>query len=423
MRLLQPKLFLLLVLPLSIFLTFNKHSKDKAHSYHGVIWADAAGYYVYLPMWFIYGNDASTFPNRIPEQTGNGFHVDSVNNKIITKYYCGSAILMTPFFLISHGLASPLGYNPDGFSEIYSYGLYFSGIIYCCLGMFFLTLFLQKHFNPSLSISTVFLLFISTNLYYYSIDAPGMSHVYSFFLFSVFLYSTQQLLQSKKRIWYILFSLSFVLAVLTRPTNALIISFPFFYENGKFLLQLKYLLKEKNSFIIALIVSILCVFPQLAYFKETSGDYFSYLYGDETFSNLSHPYIFETWFSTNNGLFIYAPVLLLALIGIVIMIREKEGMGFYLLFLFLLISYLFASWWNWWFGCSLGARNFIEFYTLFSIPMVYTIREAWKKSVTKYILIVFSAMCSIIYFSIEYYYDGCFYGGTWDFESYLKLLQ
>jgi hypothetical protein len=422
MRAIQPKLFLLLLLPLCIFLTFNKHSKDKAHSYHGVIWADAAGYYVHLPVWFIYGNNASAFPAGISEQTGNGFYADSLSNRIITKYYCGSAILMSPFFLASHALAGISGFEADGFSKIYSYGLYLAGIVYCCLGLFFLSLFLQKHFSSGISAGTAFLLFISTNLYYYAIDSPAMSHVYSFFLFSLFLYSTQRLLVSEKRVWYMLFVLSFVLAALTRPTNALIILFPLFYENGLFIKRTKILLKERQSVALSLLAGVICIIPQLLYFKKTSGSYLAYSYGNETFSNLGHPYLLETWFSPNNGLFIYAPVLLLSIIGMVLMIRRKERMGYYFLAGFLLISYLFASWWNWWFGCSLGARSFVEFYVLLSFPMAVAIQSAWKKPFARYLTLAFIVACSWMYFSIEYYYDGCFYGGTWDWATWLKQL-
>lgn len=423
MKFIQPKLFLYLLFPLCIFLTFNKHSRDKEHSYHGVIWADAAGYYVHLPIWFLYGNEASAFPKNIGTETGNGFYADSTRNKIITKYYCGSALLMSPFFIISHALARPLGYEPDGFSKIYSYGLYFSGIVYCCLGLFFLSLFLQKHFSSAISVGTSFLLFASTNLYYYSIDMPAMSHVYSFFLFSLFLYSTQQLLFSGKRIYYITFAVSFALAVITRPTNGLIILFPLFYENGMFLSRIKVLLNDKISSGIALLLAVLVILPQLIYLKETSGSAFSYSYSGESFSNWKRPYLLETWFSTNNGLFLYAPVLLLALAGIFMMIRAKERLGIYLLITFLVISYLFASWWNWWFGCSLGARSFVEYYVLLSIPMAYCIRALLRNKWPAIFLFVFATLCVVMYFKIEYYYDGCFYGGTWDVHSYLKLFR
>ena len=131
----------------------------------------------------------------------------------------------------------------------------------------------------------------------------------------------------------------------------------------------------------------------------------------------------ETWFSPNNGLFIYAPVLILFLIGLVLMIRQGNKMGYFYLFLFAIISYLFASWWNWWFGCSLGARSFVEFYAFFSFPIAYFLQWAWKNPSMRMVSLVFIAMCGFIYFDIEYYYDGCFYGSTWDWQSYLNLLK
>ncbi|MCE3280516.1 MAG: hypothetical protein K0S44_2707 [Bacteroidetes bacterium] len=423
MKFIQPKLFLIFLLPLCIFLTFNKHAKDGAYSYHGVIWADAAGYYIHLPIWFIHGNNADAFPEGISEKTGQGFHLNDVNNKIITKYYCGTAILISPFFFLSHALATPLGFEPDGFSKIYSYGIYFSGIVYCCMGLYFLSLFLLRHFSSSISVGIPFLLFCSTNLYYYSIDSPGMSHVYSFFLFTVFLYSVQQLLDSENILFYISLIVSFALAVITRPTNGLIFFFPFFYENGKFLTRFGILIKQKLRIIVAMVLGFLCILPQLLYFKNSSGSYFINSYHKETFINFLHPFILETWFSTNNGLFLYAPILLLAIAGIFLMMRQRNRFGYYLLFTFLLISYLFASWWNWWFGCALGARSFVEFYVLLSIPMAYLMREALQNKVASCLFFIFSVFCICFYMNIEYYYDGCFYGGTWDFQSFIKLLQ
>ena len=37
---------------ITLFLTFNKHSKSGYYNYHSEIWADKAGYYVYLPAVF-----------------------------------------------------------------------------------------------------------------------------------------------------------------------------------------------------------------------------------------------------------------------------------------------------------------------------------------------------------------------------------
>ncbi|CAN5430011.1 hypothetical protein BH10BAC1_BH10BAC1_17100 [soil metagenome] len=410
---------------LCIFLTFNKHSKDKKETYHGVIWADAAGYYVYNPMWFIYGNNAAAFPNSIIEKTGNGFKFDETNNKVITKSPCGVAILQAPFFFASHCLAEPLGYNADGFSRIYSLGLFISGVFYCCLGLFFLSTFLSRHFSKSISIIAPLLFLAGTNLFYYSIDAPSMSHVYSFFLFSVILYLTPKITAKVDLKEYLLFYACVVLAVMARPTNILILLFPLFYminSKKELIERMKFFFKNKVTIAIALLTCCLIAIPQLLYWHSTTGKFISYSYGTETFHFLK-PHLLETWFSTNNGLFTYSPLLLLSVIGIVLLIKHKNWSGYLYAGLFLLTSYVFASWWNWWFGCSFGARSFVEYYTVLIIPFCYLMEQSMKNRYSRIAFFLAVGFCCYLNLDMEYYYDGCFYGGAWDFTTYLKLLN
>ena len=422
----KEKYFFVLLFLLCVFLTFNKHSKDKENTYHGVIWADAAGYYVYQPMWFIYGNHASNFPDSIEVKTGSGFQLDFVNNKVNTKYYCGTAILETPFFLISHALAKPFGFEPDGFSKIYSFGLFFSGIFYCCMGLFLLSKFLKRHFSSFISVATPLLFLAGSNLYYYTIDSPGMSHVYSFFLFCSIIYLTPLLLSKPNFKYYILFFCCLVLAALTRPTNILIGLFPLFYSiknKNDFFDRIHYLIKNKMLLLLSALLSLLIAIPQLIYWYSKTGNFITYSYGNETFSFWKSPKFLEVWFSTNNGLFTYTPLIAICLIGIVLMIKQKEWLGFYAGILFLIISYIFASWWNWWFGCAFGARSFVEYYAIFCIPLAYLLESTLKHKYYRYILILAIAFCCYLNMDMEYYYDGCFYGDTWDMKSYLKLLK
>ncbi len=423
---LKPKIFLLLLLPICLFLTFNKHSKDKANSYHGVIWSDAAGYYVYNPIWFIYGNDASAFPDSIETQTGNGFSLDEQNNKVITKYPSGVAILQTPFFLTAHILAEPLGYKADGFSRIYSFGLFFAGIVYCCLGLFFLSKYLSRYIPTGIAIIAPLLFLAGTNLFYYSIDAPGMSHVYSFFLFSLIIYLSPIITSQSTPKYYLLFFACLFLVVLTRPTNILIGLFPlFFHLNNKIEIidRLKFMLKQKVALLLSIFLALVFLLPQLLYWKSTTGNFVSYSYGNEGFDFLTSPKLLEVWFAAKNGLFIYSPLIVLSIIGIALLIKDKRLSGYFFAVLFILISYIFASWWCWWFGCSFGARSFVEYYAVLIIPFCYLIKKTIENKYTRILVFVAIGVCCYLNLDMEYYYDGCFYGDTWDFASYFKLLN
>jgi len=426
MQLLKPKIFLLFILPLTIFLSFNKHSKDKSNSYHGVIWADAAGYYIYQPMWFIYGNNPALLPDSVQENCGNGFQLDFINNKIITKYSCGVSLLQTPFFLIAHALSQPLGFKSDGFSKIYSFAIYFSGVFFCCMGLFLLSHFLLRHFSPLVSILAPLLFFAASNLYYYSIDAPGMSHIYSFFLFCCILYLSPFIISKSNFSYLFLFFSSLMLVIITRPTNILIGLFPLLYnikDKNDFFLRLKYLYSNKLFITIAAAASLIFSVPQLLYWYNNTGHLFSYSYGNESFVFWDSPKIMEVWFSTNNGLFLYTPIIIASLAGVFLMIKNKLLDGYFIGFLFLIITYIFASWWNWWFGCAFGARSYVEYYSIFIISFAYLLERALQNKIYRYAIIIFIAFCCYLNMDIEYYYDGCFHGGTWDLATYLKLLN
>jgi hypothetical protein len=96
--------FLTFILGFFIFLSLNRHSKSGIQNYHSEIWADKAGYYIYLPAFFIYNFQVDGLPAEIDKKTGNGFIVR--DGKIITKYTYGVALLQAPFFITCQNFAT-----------------------------------------------------------------------------------------------------------------------------------------------------------------------------------------------------------------------------------------------------------------------------------------------------------------------------
>ena len=88
----------ILITTLLALLISNRHHKSGTFNWMTPLWADQAGYYVYLPGLFIYHFDAKSFPEKIEEKTGLGFSLDLEKNKVISRYTCGTAILQAPFF-------------------------------------------------------------------------------------------------------------------------------------------------------------------------------------------------------------------------------------------------------------------------------------------------------------------------------------
>lgn len=411
-----------------LFLTFNKHSKSGYYNYHSEIWADKAGYYVYLPAAILYDFDANNFPDSIDFKTGNGFQLDPSSGKVITKYTYGVALMQLPFFCLANISATAFDYEKSGFSPIYHWSINVAAIFYLTLGLLFLYQFLIVRFSRLISLFTVLSIFFATNLYYYAIDDTGMSHVYSFSLFCIFLFFIQKTnyLKHPKVDESIIFGFLVGLIILIRPTNLLfLVAFLFLdhTNNKEILLRVKRLVHPKR--LVPMVLAAFCIIlPQLIYWQYTKGSVLTYSYGNEGF-NWLNPQLLKSWFSPDNGLFLYSPFYFLIIASMLVMAKNKKKNGLLVLILFLLISYVFSSWWSWNFGCSFGGRSYVEYLAIFSLPLAYLFNEIGKLNKMKRISFsVLVIVCTAFNLKMIYSYDGCFYSKSeWDWKSYIELLE
>ena len=146
----------------------------------------------------------------------------------------------------------------------------------------------------------------------------------------------------------------------------------------------------------------------------------SYMY--ESFSNWKHPLVSLVLFSPNNGLFPYTPIFIFILIGIFYMIVKKNRIGYILLIAFILMIYILSSWWAVEFGCSYGARNFVEYYAILCLPLAYLIKNINNKY---FKICVFGIIFFLIIINLKiiYSYDECFFGkNNWDWNEYFSLI-
>jgi hypothetical protein len=413
---------------ITLFLTFNRHSKSGYFNYHSEIWADKAGYYVYLPAAFKFNFNPDNFPDSIDANTGNGFTLDEINGKVITKYTYGVALMQSPFFCLAEILAEPLNFEKNGFSPIYHWSINVASVFYLVLGLLFLYKFLSTRFGKRSSLLAILSMFLATNLYYYSIIETGMSHIYSFSLFCIFLYFLQITNYLKKHGYWksLILGLLIGLIILIRPTNILFLSTFFFLDiNDKtdIFSRIKRLIPYKT--LIPTIIGVLVIIlPQFLYWNYTSGSLINYSYDNEGF-NWLNPKFLNTWFSPNNGLFLYTPFYFLIIVALFLMIKNKKVNGIFVLILFLTISYTFSSWWMWSFGCSFGSRSYVEYLSVFSIPIAYAFHEIRKLKTIKIIYFTIMVLVLIAFnLKMTYSYDGCFYGkNAWDWDTYLELIE
>ncbi|MBC8316168.1 MAG: hypothetical protein ISR57_03800 [Bacteroidales bacterium] len=417
------RIFFFLLFILTIILSFNYHHGKGYFNHRSEIYADKAGYYCYLPAALFFRFDPDLFPDSIVEKTGYGFVPNTDYGKVFIKYTYGVSLLVSPFFFATHFLSLTFDIPEEGgFSPWYHKMVNIAAAVYLILGLMLLRHVLALYFKPAIQYILILVVYLGTNLFFYTIVDSLMSHVYSFFLFALFLFALNRFLKKQYFGWFILLSFAGSLAMLIRPTNVILFSLFFFWDvrfGREIVDRIRLFFKPIHS--VSLIVILFLVFlPQMLYWKYAWGSYFFYSYGQEGFNQWLQPYLLEVWFAPLNGVFLYSPVVILMVIGMFYMIWKRIPNGILILILFFTISYLFASWDTWYFGCSFGYRAFIEFYVLLLFPLGYLIRAVFDKK--QWILITGLLVMMVLFgfytFTLSLSYPGCYRGSTWDFTGY-----
>lgn len=420
----------ILWLVLGIFLVFfalNRHARSDRFNYHSEIWADKAGYQIYLSA-FEYGWDARNLPDTsMASKTGYGFFTDFESGAFITKYTYGTALAQLPFYLIGRAFESGDEMYP-GFSVTQNRMISVAAAVYLLIGLLFLYGFLRSYHSPTTVFWVLITLLFGTNLLYYGSHETGMSHVYSFAVFAgLLLFVKRRSFFANERFWeFLIYGLLSGWIVMLRQSNAL---FPILiiFLNASTWTEMKSrfgrMLKLKNLLWI-LLGGLIMLIPQVLYWNYAFESMVAYSYGEEGF-NWFHPRIIKSFFDPYNGLFIYMPIFALLIFWMIQMGRRQVQNGRLVLLSFVLLSYVFSCWWAWWFGCAFGQRSYVEYFTLLSIPLAYGIAQLKLMSSTKRIaiiaiMVICCAYTSKMAMSIDYCFEG---SKNWDWQAYELLLK
>lgn len=374
-----------------------------------IIGTDSDGYYMYLPGTFIY-NGFKDIPLRTPEY----FHKSPKTGQWYSKYTYGVALMELPFFLLAHLLALLIpGIEADGYNVLYRIAIQFAALLYAFLGLILINRLLKEQYSRKIRVGVLMALFFGTNLLHYTIVEPGMSHVYSFFLCALlyFLYHHQ-----KPMVWIGLCSL---LLVFIRPTNLFLVLLFLVLYPGR--------IRQAFTFKPILLTGLftLPLFGiQLYYWKIMSGDWTFYSYNEEpSFIHYASPKMFKVLFDVQNGWFVYSPILIFPFIGMLQKIRSGYKDELKLVFFFLVMTYIFGSWWAWWFGGAFGHRCYVDFYPLLAFPFAYFLKRLSSNKQLFNSVLVF--MVLFIFYSIRMTvkYSPPWDGADWNWSVWLYVFE
>ncbi len=387
---------------------------------NGVIIHDINYYYSYLPAAFIEHDPALKFLDDTSRNfAGRYWHLDAPNGGHVFKMSMGMSYLYSPFFFAGHA-AAVLKHKPaDGFSRPYQFFMSFSGLFYMLCGLWLLRKILLNYFSEFVCASTLLILGMGTNLFFYSVQEGPMTHAPNFFLFSLILHLTIRWHQETTWGRSILLGLALGVATLIRPTNILIGFMPLLYNTYSITsarAKWQWMLNFKTQLLIIAVGILLPWIPQLLYWKLVTDHWFFYSYINESFF-FTNPHIFDTLFSFRKGLFIYTPLMFLAFCGLFLLKKRLPQFGLALWIFTILNIYVVSSWWCWWYGGSFGLRAYIEMFALWALPLAVILEKtlASPKLIKWGALSLISLFILLNIFQSMQYWNGAIH---WDGMNY-----
>ncbi len=273
---------------------------------------------------------------------------------------------------------------------------------------------------------TVLSVFLGTNLFHYATKEMGMSHVYSFFLFTVLLFYLPKYFKKPDFINSVVMGIVMGWIFLIRPTNFILFFLLLLYDvysSDQLKERIKFFIHHYSSVLIMMSAGFIMLIPQFMYWKEMTGHWIYYSYTEEGFKYWNKPKILAVLFDVQNGLLLYSPLVILMLFGIFYGLKVKKFHSPAMLLIFVVATYIFASWWAWWFGGAFGHRSYVEYYAILAIPLAGLIQKIFssRKKIVRIsfqflliALMVYSVRLSYLYTSIGGPWDGADWRWNWD---------
>lgn len=378
-----------------------------------------------MPAIFVYGDLHLNYIDQDPD-----FFKDKIwyykieNNAKLIKHPMGISVALTPFFLIGHLAAKITGAPQDGYSMPYQNAVNIGVLVYLFIGLYFLRKLLLHFFSDMITALTLAVTVIATNLLWYSSFEGLMPHAISFSCWCVCMYTFFRWIDTGMRKYIFVFAVAFGLITLIRPLSLVGLLYFIIYAS----IHLKgfksfiALLRERLvQVIIAALISIAIGSLQLMYWKYATGHWFYDVYIDEHFI-FDSPQMLLFLFSFRKGLFIYTPILLFAVIGMVRIYKTERAIFYATLITLLITIYILSSWWAWSYGICWGMRPMIDYYSLLSIPMAagFTVFFSGKKIAAYIAGTLIALLTALNLFQTWQYKNGLIHYDDMTRQAYFK---
>ena len=374
------------------------------------VWSDSEGYYVYLPGLFNVGL------HHLPAGT---LGQQNAVGEYYTKYTCGVALAEAPLFLVARTMADVQGLDrSDIFHPLYIWAVVATGWLVAGLGLFLLQRALrERSFAEPVVALTIVGTLLGTNLFHYVVREPGMSHVYSFALLAMVALLTPRFYAKPTALRAALLGAVLGWLILIRPTVVLglpVVVFFDVYSVATWRARLQFWRRHWTYLALATVIGAMFLVPQLLYWRTMLGQWVKYSYAGEGFPYWNRPKIPAVLFDSQNGLFTYSPLVLLSVAGLWLGWRDRRVQAPPLALTFGLITWVFASWWAWWFGGAFGHRCYVEYYALLAFPLALVFERVLRLGLVPARALALGGIAFLIFYAVRLDFLYASQGRPWD---------
>lgn len=342
---------------------------------------DTVAYYSWLRSAMIDGN-----LNVGDEFTHYGYGAErgtTITGYTYNEWAVGSAVLWSPFFMTAHGLshlvrALGLPAATDGYAAQYVWAISLASAVYAFTSVLLTYRLCREYFTLSISVLATAAIWLSSSLVFYMYSHPAMSHANDASTYALLVFTWYK--TRHQQAWHgaALRGAAAGLCALIRQMNAVFV----FFVLGELAIsgiqawqRTRRVIEIRRAFLNIVLFSLawwLVYSLQVIVWRIVFGHWIvlnPYAEGAGVGFDWLHPHLLSVLFSTNRGLFVWTPLMLLAVLGWLPLWRKERRLTALVVLNFALQLYIVASWGDWSGSAAFGQRFFTNIVPAFTLGL------------------------------------------------------
>jgi len=356
---------------------------------------DGVGYYAYARSLLIQHNldfvpdyqhaNTSFREGRLDESGEPKADLRTPTGHLENHFTIGPAILWSPFLILAHVavlVARAIGSNvsADGFSAPYRSAMAFGTALYGFLGLFLAFRIAKRFVEERWALLAAVAIWWGSSVPVYMYFNPSWSHAHSAFAVALFLWYWLKTTDGRTTGQWILLGAIAGLMLNVYYANVMILTivaieavlvFREAIRAGRTSVIPGFL----GAYILFGITLLICFLPTLISKQVVYGSPLETGYIPINLWSWKSPYLLQVLFSSNHGLFLWTPLLLLSVIGIFLFWRKIPRIGGPVLFAALAFYYFIAAYPDWAGISSFGNRFFVSLTAFFVIGLAVLLEK------------------------------------------------